>query len=201
MTLTPWEPQEIWPLMAAALQARPATIAIFVTRPTERIIDRQAVGLPNPAQATKGIYAMRIADTSRPRHGTVVLQESGPTYAFVEEVLPQLDQERINLNVYYVASCDLFNRLTPQEQEAVFPLLHRQEAMAITGFTMPTMYRWVTSEFGRQHSLHAFGCGHYPGSGQAHQVLKEARLDSESQFEAIRRYVAGYTQVEMGNPG
>ena len=33
VTLTPWEPQEIWPLLATALAQRPALIAPFVTRP------------------------------------------------------------------------------------------------------------------------------------------------------------------------
>ena len=35
ITLTPWDPQEIWPLLAAALRRRPALIAPFVTRPDE----------------------------------------------------------------------------------------------------------------------------------------------------------------------
>ncbi len=196
ITLTPWDPQEIWPLMVASVQARPAIIAVFVTRPAERVIDRKAMGLPAPEVAIKGVYAMRLGDPSRPRQGTVVLQESGSTYAFVEGVLPRLDREGFNLNVYYVASCELFDRLPPWEQEALFPWAHRQEAVAITGFTLPTMYRWVTSEIGRRHSLHAFGRGHYPGSGQAHQVLREVGLDSESQFEAIVRYVEEYTRMK-----
>ena len=194
ITLTPWDPQEIWPLLTTALQSRPALIAAFVTRPAEQVIDREANNLASPADAVNGIYPMRSADPSRLSHGTVVLQESGVTYAFVEDVLPRLDEEGMNLNVYYVASAELFERLSAGEQEAIFPTAHRQEAMAITGFTLPTMYQWVTSESGRVHSLHAFTCGHYPGSGQAHQVLKETGLDGEGQYQAIKRYVAHYTQ-------
>ncbi len=33
ITLTPWDPQEVWPLLIAALNARPALLAPFVTRP------------------------------------------------------------------------------------------------------------------------------------------------------------------------
>lgn len=65
------------------------------------------------------------------------------------------------------------------------------EAMGITGFTLPTMYRWVRSDRGRQMTLHAFQKGHYLGSGQAEVVLTEAGLDGESQFRAIMRYVKG----------
>lgn len=190
ITLVPWDPQEIWPLVVAGLQARPAVLAIFVTRPSEKVVDRKALGLPSPEAAVNGVYALRLADAAKPRHGTLVLQESGTAYAFVEGVLPKLDKEGLNLNVYYVASAELFDRLTPARQEAVFPASHRQEAMAITGFTMPTMYRWVTSEYGRAHSLHAFSCGHYPGSGQAAAVMREAGLDGESQLRAIKAYVA-----------
>src|SRR5574341_2665220 len=45
LTLTPWEPQEIWPLLCAALARRPAVIAPFVTRPTETVLDRHKLGL------------------------------------------------------------------------------------------------------------------------------------------------------------
>lgn len=195
ITLTPWDPQEIWPLLTTAIQARPAVVAIFVTRPTEQVMDRDALGLPPPAASTKGVYAMRLADPSKQRHGTLILQESGVTYAFVEEVLPRLEEEGMNLNVYYVASTELFDRLPLEEQDALFPWAHRRESMAITGFTLPTMYRWITSDMGRRHSLHAFTCGHYPGSGQASQVMKEAGLDGESQLRAIRRYVSEYTKA------
>ena len=195
ITLVPWDPQEVWPLMSAALRTQPSVIAVFVTRPTEKVIDRQALGLSPPASAVKGVYAMRRADPSRPEHGTVVLQESGVTYAFVEKVLPRLETAGINLNAYYVASSELFDRLSPGEQEEVFPQAHRQTAMGVTGFTMPTLYRWVTSESGRRHSLHGFTNGHYPGSGQADDVLREAGLDGESQFEAISRYAAEQAAV------
>ena len=36
ITLTPWDPQEIWILVAAGLAKRPAILAPFVTRPNER---------------------------------------------------------------------------------------------------------------------------------------------------------------------
>ena len=38
ITLTPWDPQEIWFLVSAALAKRPAIIAPFVTRPAELVL-------------------------------------------------------------------------------------------------------------------------------------------------------------------
>lgn len=192
ITLTPWDPQEVWPLVTTALQARPCVIAPFVTRPNEKILDRAKYGLPPAHAASKGVYAMRSADKSKKCDGTIVLQESGVVYSFVEQVLPRLDKEGLNLNVYYVASAELFDMLPEAEQKKIFPETERNQAMAITGFTLPTMYRFVTSEAGRLASLYPFMKGHYMGSGQAHKVLEEAGLDSEGQYQGIMKYIKNH---------
>jgi transketolase len=189
ITLTPWDPQEIWILMSTALLQRPAVIAPFVTRPTETVLDRTALGLAPATEAKSGLYLLRPAETKA--EGTVILQGSEVAYAFIEETLPMLKKDGIDLDVYYVASAELFDLLTPSQQERIFPGTRAQEAMGITGFTFPTIYRWVTSDRGRQMTLHAFQKGHYLGSGQAEKVLAEAGLDGESQFKAIVRYVKG----------
>ena len=189
VTLTPWDPAEIWPLLAAALERRPAVVAPFVTRPTETILDREALGLAPATGAATGVYALRRADGQG--DGTVVLQESGATYAFLEEAWPRLREEGVDLNLYYVASAELFDLLSPEEQERIFPAEHAREAMGITGFTLPTMYRWVRSEAGLARTLYPFQKGRFLGSGQAEMVLKEAGMDGESQFRAVMEYVRG----------
>jgi transketolase len=187
ITLTPWDPQEIWTLVTAALAKRPAVIAPFVTRPNETVIDREALGLAPVAAAKTGVYLLRAAHGKS--DGTVVLQESGVTYAFLQETLPLLLREGIELNVYYVASAELFDMLSPAEQEKIFPKQAAHQAMGITGFTLPTMYRWICSEKGRDMTLHPFQKGHFLGSGQADKVMAEAGLDGESQFKVISRFV------------
>ncbi|MBI4532977.1 MAG: hypothetical protein HY711_03435 [Candidatus Melainabacteria bacterium] len=187
ITLTPWDPNELWPLVVAALKARPAVIAPFVTRPVETILDRGKLGLPPVSAAAKGIYAVRRAHKS-PYHGTVVLQGSGEMYAFLEEVLPRIDQEGLNLNVFYIASAELFDLLPLAEQEQIFPGSLRQEAMGISGFTLPTMYRWVLSSEGQARCLHPFANGRFPSSGAARKVMEEANLHGEAQWEAIKSY-------------
>jgi len=187
ITLTPWEPQEIWPLVTAALEKRPAVLIPFVTRPSERVPDRSRVGLSSPTDAAQGVYLLRSAEGRG--DGTVVLQGSGVTYAFVERTLPLLAEKGIDLNVYYVASAELFDLLPVEEQRRIFPEERAREAMGITGFTLPTLYRWVLSERGRDSSLHPFRKGHFLGSGPADRVLEEAGLDGESQFRAILEHV------------
>lgn len=189
ITLTPWDPRELWPLTVAALQKRPAVLVPFVTRPAETVLDRESAKLPPAVETAKGVYALRRAiRDARPYHGTVVLQGSEVANDFVAEVLPRLDAAGLNMNVFYVSSVELFSLLSQEEQDRIFPSELAGEAMGITGFTLPTMYRWVASREGREQTLHAFARGHYLGSGQAQKVLEEAGLHAEAQWQAVMDY-------------
>lgn len=182
ITLTPWEPREIWPLLCAAL-----VIACFVTRPGETVLDRRAMGLAPAEDATTGVYLLRRP--MRTGDGCIVLQESAVAYAFVQEVLPLLDKDGIAPAVYYVASAELFDLLPEEEQRRIFPPERAQQAMGITGFTLPTLERFLRSEIGRAHTLHPYARGHFLGSGQGAAVLAEAGLDALGQYRAVRRYL------------
>lgn len=181
ITLTPWDPREIWYLLIAALAARPSVIAPFVTRPVEPVLDREALGLAPASDARKGVYKLRVAKGRS--QGSVVLQESGVAYAFINDALPLLERDGIDIDVYYIASVELFDL---SGADSPIP----EDAMGITGFTLPTMYRWIRSDLGREMTMHPFMHGHYPGSGQGRTVIAEAGLDGVSQYEQIRRYVA-----------
>ena len=153
-----------------------------MTRPPETIVDRVALRLPPAEAAAKGVYAMRRGKSDR----TVVLAGSGVAIAFVRDALPQLDKEGLDLNVFYVASSELFDLLPQKEREAIFPERLSYQAMGITDFTMPTMWRWVRSDEGCAKSLHTFRTGHYLGSGQGDRVLAEAGIDGPAQLRAVR---------------
>jgi transketolase len=187
ITLTPWDPQETWPLVSAALAKRPAVIAPFVTRPNEKVLDRAKLGLAPFEDAVNGVYLLRKPHGKG--EGTIVLQESAATYAFIEEALPLLDKEGLDLWIYYVSSAELFDLLPVANQRRLIPEEHAYQAMGITGFTLPTMFRWVRSDLGRSMTLHPFSKGHFLGSGQGEVVLAEAGLDGKSQFKAIKKYV------------
>jgi len=187
ITLTPWDPQEIWFLVSAALAKRPAVIAPFVTRPAEPVLDRAALGLPPASAAVKGVYRLRSAKGTG--DGVIVLQGSAVTYAFVMDALPLIDRAGLDLTVYYVASAELFDLLPEAEREEIFPESDAQVAMGITDFTLPTMDRWVRSERGRAHTLYPFRGGHFLGSGQGAAVVAEAGLSGERQFAGIQAYI------------
>jgi len=187
ISLTPWEPQEIWPLVATAISQRPAVLSAFVTRPNESVLDRAALGLAPAEAAVTGAYVLRRPDGDG--DVTVVIQESAVAYAFVEQALPLFTEAGIDPWVLYVSSAELFDRLSAEEQHDIFPEERARRAIGITGFTLPTLFRWVQSDEGRAASLHPYRHGHYLGSGQGHVVLEEAGLDGESQFKAIKDYM------------
>jgi len=190
ITLTPWEPGEVWPLLASALNRRPSVIAPFVTRPAEKVADRAALGLPPAEEAAKGIYYLLRSDPQKPHRGTVVVQGSGVASVFVHEVLPKIKEAGININAVYVTSKELFELLDAEEKETMFPEKSAMEAMGITDFTLPTMYYWVRSGDGIDRTLHSFKKDRYLGSGKVAEVLKEAGLDAVAQFTAIKNYAA-----------
>jgi transketolase len=202
ITLTPWDAQEIWPLVIAGLKARPAVLCPFVTRPKDTVIDREQYGLPPASAAVNGVYAIRMADASaKQQSGTIVLQGNGVTSVFVQEVLPKLAEKGLNLNIFYIASVELFDMLPPAEQEKIFPEQLRNESMGITDFTLPTLYRWVRSNDGIRRTLHSFRGNHYLGSGQAVKVLEEAGIHAEGQLRAILDYAQSMEKGRTNGDG
>ncbi|HUJ74389.1 MAG TPA: hypothetical protein VL359_06000, partial [bacterium] len=188
VTLTPWDPQEVWILLTAALARSPAVIAMFVTRPPETVPDRAALGLGPAARAADGVYLLRPAAKKKP-DCSVVLQGSEVAFAFVQETLPLLQREKIDVEAWYVASAELFDALSTARQAAAFPAQVGARALGITGFTLPTMHRWITGERGRRWTLHPFRKGHYLGSGQAEAVMREAGLDGRGQLATIKGFM------------
>ena len=183
ITLTPWDPSEVWPLIIASLRARPAVLAPFVTRPACPVPDRAKLGLPPASAATKGIYAVR-----RGGKKTVVLQGHGVAHHFMRDVLPKLDAAGVKLNVFYVASAELYDRLSPAEKEEVFPPEMAFNSMGITDFTLATLWRWVRSDACLAATLHPLKNG-YLGSGSGDKVLEQAGLTGAGQLAAITAWV------------
>ena len=187
ITLTPWEPYELWPLTVAGLKARPAVLAPFVTRPNETVYDRAALGLAPAEEAVKGVY--QLYSTGGKADAAIVYQGSDVANVFVQGVLPKLKEMGLNVDVYYISSVELFDRLNESERLSIYSSETAQKAMMISGFTLPTTYRWVTSEKGRQATLYPHKRGEYLGSGTGEMCIEEAGLDADSQLQAIERFV------------
>ena len=188
VTLTPWEPQEIWPLLASRSRAA-AGADRALCDPARRDGARPRGARSGGARGGHDRRLLPAARRAATADVTIVLQESAVTYAFVTEALPLLEREGIDARVYYVASAELYDSLPLARRRALFPEEYAWAAIGITGFTLPTLYRWVRGDAGREATLHPYRKGHYLGSGQGDVVLAEAGLDGESQFVAIKKYV------------
>jgi transketolase len=189
ISLTPWDPNELWPLTAESLVQRPAVLAAYVTRPSEVMLDRQALGLAPAEDSVKGVYKL-LAANGKP-DASIVYQGSEVAYAFATGVLPRLKEKGINLDVYYVSSAELFDRLDEQERREIYPYSSAASAMMFSGFTVATTYRWIMSERGRQFTMYPWKSGNFLGSGQGDVCLEQAGMHAEAQLELIQRFISG----------
>ena len=153
--------------------------------PSEKVLDRAALGLAAPEEATTGVYLLRASARRRRRDDRAAgerrdlrLRDRGAAPARERRHRPPglLRGQRRAVRPAAAASggARSFPRSTPARPSG------------ITGFTLPTLYRWVRSDAGREATLHPYREGHYLGSGQGEVVLAEAGLDGASQFAAIR---------------
>ncbi len=189
ISLTPWDPNDLWPLTAESLLQRPAVLAAYVTRPSEIMLDRKALGLAPAEDSVKGVYKL-LAANGKP-DATIVYQGSEVAYAFATGVLPRLKEKGINLDVYYVASAELFDRLDEQERKAIYPYSSASSAMMFSGFTAATTYRWIMSERGREFTMYPWKSGYFLGSGQGDVCLEQAGMHAEAQLETIQKFISG----------
>jgi len=189
ISLTPWDPNELWPLTAESLLQRPAVLSAYVTRPSEIILDRQALGLAPAEDSVKGVYKLLAANGKA--DASIVYQGSEVAYAFAAGVLPYLKEKGINLDVYYVSSAELFDRLDEEERNAIFPYSAASSAMMFSGFTVATTYRWIMSQRGRDFSMYPWKHGSFLGSGQGDVCLEQAGMHPEAQLDLIQRFISG----------
>lgn len=189
VTLTPWDSLEVWPLVLAALHARPkpAVIVPFVTRPQETVIERAALGLAPVSQTVKGVYHL-FPHLEGPVDAYVVMQGSAVVYELVSndgEFLFDILESGLNIGFIYVSSPELFDALPESERAALWNEEMSQNAMGVTDFTLDTMMRWIPTEAGRRATLHPFKAGRFLGSGVGSHVLKQGGLAGENIRDAV----------------
>ena len=187
ITATPLEVDEIWPLVTRALALKPAVFAPFVVRTTAKFMDRKALGADDALQAVNGVYYLRRATGKA--DGTVFVQGAGVGRIVVEEVIPALEQEGLNVNIIYVTSRELFEMLPRAQQQALVPDELLRTAMGITDFTLPTLDAWLDSVAGRNHAVYPHKNGQFLQSARAAKVYEQARMDGKSLLAAVRGYV------------
>lgn len=194
ITLTPFEVDEIWPLVTAGLAKQPALLAPFVIRPSAKFMDRAQLGIDAAQTAVNGVYYLHRA--KQKDAGTVFVQGAGVARNLVEKVLPDiLAGKAPDVNVIYVTSRELFELLPQAEQDKLVPPELMQHAIGITDFTLPTLDCWLHSQAGRARSLYPHKNGRYLGSAAGPKLYEEAGLDGESLLAHIRAYADDLKQA------
>ncbi len=196
ITLTPWDPAEMWPLVSATLARRPAVIVPFVTRPNETVPDRETLGLaPAAACSYRRLSAARAArqgrrdDRAPGERGGDVVRQRDPAAS------RQGGRGPARLLRRPAPSCSISCPRRSRRRSSPRPM--RRRRWASPGSRCPTMYRWVRSDRGRAATLHPFMKGHFLGSGQAEYVLAEAGLDGEGLYKGVRKFLE---QTAPGQP-
>lgn len=195
ITATPLEVDELWPLVVKSFALRPAVFAPFVVRPSNKCLDRVALGMDPAVNAADGLYYMRRAKGKA--EGTVLVQGAG-IGRIVADLLPQLNAHGPDLNIIYITSRELFEALPAERQEELLPLSLRRSAMGLTDFTMPTLETWLLSHRGRQHTLFPHKNGVYLASAQAAKLYEEAGMDASGVLAALHAYAQDVKQGVAG---
>lgn len=194
ITATPLEVDEIWPLVTQALRLRPAVFCPFAVRPSEKMMDRNALGADPAVNAVKGVYYLHRAPEGK-EAGTLLVQGAGIGKIFVNGVLPEIKKQGLELNVIYITSRELFEQLPEAEQEQLVPLRLRRTAMGLTDFTLPTLDAWINSNKGRRHTLFPHKHGEYLGSANGAKLYEEAGLSPRDIIKAVQEYVADLKDI------
>jgi len=187
ISATPLEVDEIWPLVTKILSLKPAVFAPFVVRTSSKFMDRNALHIDPAEKAVNGVYYLRRA--KKENAPAVFVQGAGVGREVVEKVLPALDGNGLDVNIIYITSRELFDNLSPQEQEKLVPASLLEKSMGITDFTLPTLDGWIYSRTGRRHTLFPHKDGKFLASANATKVYEEAKMDGKSLLSAIGAFV------------
>ncbi|MDP6666934.1 MAG: hypothetical protein QF357_06000 [Dehalococcoidia bacterium] len=175
---------------AAEIAARDPKVGIIVlevARPDFAVADRSSFADPDPRAAAKGYYLIRDYDPGKPKHGVVISQGSSSTVNLVS-VLPKLEAAGVNVKVVAAISEELFDRQPQAYRDSVLAQNEKFDLMVVTTGTRRV---WPVSGVGPltdEYSLTSDWDNQWLSGGTEDDVIKEAHLDEDSIFNAVKRF-------------
>ena len=192
--ITPWEHNEVAPLLAAALQSDKPIVAIHLTRPNVTIPDRAALGCASYLDAAKGAYVIRDHDSSRPKEGTVLVQGTSTTES-VFELLPKFaDGSMPNVKLVAVPSWDLFQMQSQEYRDSILPREDWLDSTVITNGSRRLMHDWLPHKVAERYAMSSDWDDRWRTGGSVAELKVEAKIDPASLEEGIRRFAADRDQ-------
>jgi len=192
MDLHPWEPNEVGPVLMAALGVKEAPIvALHLTRPNVSIPDRAKLGMASHMEAAKGAYLIRDYDAARPKDGCIFVRGTSST-ASVVKLLEQGFFNGAGLNVKLVAaiSHELFLRQPQAWRDALVTKEDWFNSTFITNGGRMAMTLWSAHTTATKYAMSSDWDDRWRTGGAYDEIIEEAHLDPKHLSEGIQRFVA-----------
>ena len=192
ITLSFWDYNDVAPgyFAAAEIAARDPKVGVIVlevARPDFPVADRSTFADTDLMAAAKGFYVIRDFAPNKPKHGYVVVQGSSSTVNLVS-ALPRLDADGVNVKVIAAISEELFARQSDEYRASVLPSEAIYDMMVVsTG----TRRMWPVQNAGPltdEYSMVSDWDNQWLTGGAEADVIAEARLDSDSIYNGIKRF-------------
>ena len=192
ITLSFWDYNDVAPgyFAAAEIAARDPKVGVIVlevARPDFPVADRSTFADTDLMAAAKGFYVIRDFAPNKPKHGYVVVQGSSSTVNLVS-ALPRLEAEGVNVKVIAAISEELFARQSDEYRASVLPSEAIYDMMVVsTG----TRRMWPVQNAGPltdEYSMVSDWDNQWLTGGTEADVIAEARLDSDSIYNGIKRF-------------
>ena len=192
ITLSFWDYNDVAPgyFAAAEIAARDPKVGVIVlevARPDFPVADRSTFADTDLMAAAKGFYVIRDFAPNKPKHGYVVVQGSSSTVNLVS-ALPRLDVDGVNVKVVAAISEELFARQSDEYRASVLPSEAIYDMMVVsTG----TRRMWPVQNAGPltdEYSMVSDWDNQWLTGGTEADVIAEARLDSDSIYNGIKRF-------------
>ena len=192
ITLSFWDYNDVAPgyFAAAEIAARDPKVGVIVlevARPDFPVADRTTFADTDLMAAAKGFYVIRDFAPNKPKHGYVVVQGSSSTVNLVS-ALPRLEADGVNVKVVAAISEELFARQSDEYRASVLPSEAIYDMMVVsTG----TRRMWPVQNAGPltdEYSMVSDWDNQWLTGGAEADVIAEARLDSDSIYNGIKRF-------------
>ena len=188
INVTPWEHNEVAPMLAAALQMDQPIIALHLTRPGVKIPDRAALGVPSYMDAAKGAYIIRDYDPARPKEGVVFVQGTSTTDS-IFELLPRfLAGEGPNVKLVMAGSWELFQAQPESYRNAIVAPEEWYDSTVITNGGRRLMHDWIASKVSEQYAMSSDWDNRWRTGGSVEEIKREAHIDPDSLWDGIARF-------------
>lgn len=203
INITPWEHNEVAPLLAAALQTDKPIVALHLTRPGIEIPDRAALGCASHLEAAKGAYILRDFDKSRPKEGTILIQGTSTTDSLFQ-LMPEFAEGSMpNVKLVAIPSYELFMLQPESYRNTVLPKEDWLDSTVITNGSRKSVHDWLANKVAERYVMSSDWDDRWRTGGSMFEIREEAHLDPASLRSGIEKFAKDRDArlAEMSYPG